>query len=295
MNVEYSGDYHMPNAGKRKQYHPENDVLSIFSDVRRVALPALSVRQFSCTHDEIVPEIAPELMAEHELLFVTEGEISCIIGGESYTAGKGSCFYCAPGELRCRLENRIPASYMTVSFWDDRTLAIREPAEFSFPHLIPYDRDPDLVASVVYLERICSAPTPDQRKKCLAALQLLLVQLDDFILRYSDNDYVRAMKRYLLEHYREGVQLADLAENVGLHPVYCAKIFKQSEGITVGAFINQLRITRAAAQLESAVETSDVAEDLGLSEFYFSRWFRQMTGISPTEYRDTLRAGYIRD
>ena len=154
--------------------------------------------------------------------------------------------------------------------------------------------DPDITASVDYLHRVCRNGSPNQRKKMLAVLQMLLIELEDFVTRSSDNDYIRAMKQYLLEHYREGVKLEDLAEHVGLHPVYCAKIFRKSEGITVGAFINQLRISRAASQLESAVETSDVARDLGLSEFYFSRWFRRMTGVTPTEYRDRLRNASVK-
>ncbi|MCQ2432212.1 MAG: AraC family transcriptional regulator [Clostridia bacterium] len=293
MSMESAGAEFSAYAENETRHNSEN-VLSILSGVHRVALPSLSVRRFSCTQLSSVPEIAPELMAEHELLFILDGELTCIIGGESYTATAGDALYVAPGELRCRPDSKRPAAFMTICFWDDRTAASSAPTEFSFPHLIHYGSDADVCNTVEYLRRICEHETPDQRKKCLAALQLLLVQLDDFLLRYSQNEYVTAMKRYLLDHYREGVQLADLADHVGLHPVYCAKIFKLAEGITVGAFINQLRITRAAAQLECAVETSDVAEDLGLSEFYFSRWFRQMTGISPTEYRDTLRAGYHR-
>ena len=295
MDTEYSFESAVTASGKRRREFESEEALTYLSDVRRVMLPILSLRHFSHVVSSPVTETAPELMSEHELLFVTEGEVSCIIGGETYTAGAGTCFYSAPGELRCRLESRIPASYMTIRFWDERSSFGSDTPEFDFPHMIPYADDPAVSASVRYLENVCDRATPDQRKQCLAALQLLLVQLDDYLLRCSDNDYVRSMKKYLLDHYREGVQLADLADHVGLHPVYCAKIFKQSEGITVGAFINQLRITRAASLLESVSATSDAAEDLGLSEFYFSRWFRQMTGVTPTEYRDTLRAGYVRD
>ena len=72
------------------------------------------------------------------------------------------------------------------------------------------------------------------------------------------------------------------------------KVAQIIEFADIGDFINQLRISRAAAQLESAIETSDVAEDLGLSEFYFSRWFRRMTGVTPTEYRDSLRSAFTK-
>lgn len=275
---------------------PDDDTIAFLSDIRRIALPMLSVRTIACTPLSRVDEIPPTLLTEHQMIFVTDGELTALISGSTYTARAGDCLYAEPGALFCRPEGSVPAAYMTVCFWDDTPHRDSRIADtiFSYPHKMTYMDDADVSYTVDYLRRVCASGAPDQRKKSLAALQMLLIQMEDFVVRYSDNDYVRAMKRYILEHYREGVQLEDLAEQVGLHPVYCAKVFKKCEGITVGAFINQLRISRAAAQLESAVETSDVAGDLGLSEFYFSRWFRRMTGVTPTEYRDSLRAAFTK-
>ena len=274
----------------------DDSAIAFLTDIRRIALPMLSVRSFVYTPLSRPEEIAPTLLTEHLLIFVTEGAVTCLIGGVPYTANAGDCLYAAPGVLFCRPAGDEPAAYMTLGFWDDtpRREGHRNDMIFAYPHKMTYIDDPDVSYSVDYLKRVCLNGSPDQRKKCLAALQILLIQMEDFVVRYSDNDYVRAMKQYILAHYREGVQLEDLADQVGLHPVYCAKVFKKCEGITVGDFINQLRISRAAAQLESAIETSDVAEDLGLSEFYFSRWFRRMTGVTPTEYRDSLRAAYTK-
>ena len=274
---------------------PEESFLAVLSDIRRVTLPQLSIRTFEYRQLSAVPEIPLGLLSENELVFVTEGTLQYIISGESITLEAGNCLICQPGDLLCREESRQPASFLSIRFWQDGAVRGAVGRITELPHCVPFSDDPDVSSTLEFLSRVCMSSTPDQRKKCLAGLQLLLIQLDDFISRYSANDYVRAMKKYIFEHYREGVQLQDLADHVGLHPVYCAKIFKKCEGITVGAFINQLRISRAAEQLEFAVATSDVARDLGLSEFYFSRWFHQMTGVSPTEYRDTLRAGYTQD
>lgn len=282
---------------------PDNEAddettLAYLSDIHRTALPMLSVRSFSLQPLAPIEEIPPVLLTEHTLIFVTEGELTCIISGKAYASHAGDCLYAAPGVLFCRPESRIPAAYLTITFWDDTPKRISDVGSsdtiYAYPHKMTYVDDPDITASVDYLHRVCRNGSPNQRKKMLAVLQMLLIELEDFVTRSSDNDYTRAMKQYLLEHYREGVKLEDLAEHVGLHPVYCAKIFRKSEGVTVGAFINRLRISRAASQLESAIETSDVARDLGLSEFYFSRWFRRMTGVTPTEYRDRLRSASVK-
>ena len=225
----------------------DDDTIAFLTDIRRIALPMLSVRCFVYPPLSRVEEIAPTLLTEHQLIFVTEGSVTCLIGGVSYTANAGDCLYAAPGVLFCRPEGNEPAAYMTLCFWDDtpRREGHLGDLSYAYPHKVTYIDDADVSYTVDYLKRVCLTGSPDQRKKCLAALQMLLIQMEDFVVRYSDNDYVRAMKRYILEHYREGVQLEDLADQVGLHPVYCAKVFKKCEGITVGDFINQLRISRA--------------------------------------------------
>ena len=274
----------------------DDEAIAFLTDIRRIALPMLSVSRFIAAPLARVTETPPEFLTEHRLIFVTDGELTVIISGTPYTAKPGDWLYAAPGALFCCPENARPAAYLMLCFWDDTPGRDGQNNDtvYAYPHKLTYADDPDVSYTVDYLCRICENGSPDQRKKLLSALQMLLIQMEDLVVRHSDNDYVRAMKQYILAHYREGVQLEDLAAHVDLHPVYCAKVFKKCEGITVGAFINQLRISRAAAQLESAVETSDVAEDLGLSEFYFSRWFRRMTGVTPTEYRDSLRAAYIK-
>ncbi len=265
------------------------------TEMRRIALPMLSLRAFDMAPCGAVTGIAPVLLAEHTMIFVTEGEMTAVIGDETVTAYAGDCMYAPPGVLFSRQESRTPAAYMTLCFWDDTPKKVGQgDAVYPFPHRMTYRDDADVRATVDYLHRVCENGSPDQRKKQLAALQMLLIQLEDYLQRWSQNDYVREMKQYILDHYRTGVKLEDLAAVVGLHPVYCAKVFRENEGMTVVDFINQLRITRARAQLEDAIETSDVARDLGLSEYYFSRWFRRMTGVTPTEYRDSLRGAYVK-
>lgn len=287
-------DFPVMDAEPEKKMSPEDAAMTTLTGIRRIALPILSVRSFAVQELAAVGEIPPELLTEHTLFFITDGEMTCIIGGVEYTAGKGDCLYAAPGVMFSRPASRAPAAYLTLCFWDDTPKRDDRDSVYNFPHRMTYTDDPDVRATVDYLHRVCKTGSPDQRRKQLAALQLLLIQMEDFAVRSSDSDYVREMKNYILTHYREGVKLDDLAACVNLHPVYCAKVFRQSEGMSVGEFINRLRVARAQAQLENAVETSAVARDLGLSEYYFSRWFRRMTGVTPTEYRDSLRAAYIK-
>ncbi len=289
---EYTGTREEPAKERPRDF---GGAVTTLTEMRRIALPMLSLRAFAIHPAEAVREVPLVLLAEHMLIFVTEGEMTCRIGDEDICAHAGDCLYAPPGVLYSRRETRAPAAYMELFFWDDTPKkAGSGDTIYAFPHRMTYADDPDVCATVDYLCRVCKNGTPDQRKKQLASLQMLLIQLEDYVLRWSKNDYVREMKRYMLEHYRAGVKLEDLAAVVGLHPVYCAKVFRENEGKTVVDFINELRITRARAQLEDAIETSDVARDLGLSEYYFSRWFRRMTGVTPTEYRDSLRGAYVK-
>ena len=75
---------------------PDDETIAFLTDIRRIALPMLSVRSFSYTQLSHVDEIAPTLLTEHQLIFVMEGSVTCLIGGVSYTANTGDCLYAAP-------------------------------------------------------------------------------------------------------------------------------------------------------------------------------------------------------
>ena len=78
-----------------------------------------------------------------------------------------------------------------------------------------------------------------------------------------------------------------VAAAVGVHPFHLSRVFKRFRRMTVGEYLNALRIERACRELErSASSISDVALSAGFSDqSHFTRAFKRQTGLTPGQYR----------
>jgi AraC family transcriptional regulator len=85
--------------------------------------------------------------------------------------------------------------------------------------------------------------------------------------------------------------LSGLAQSVGVHPVTLARAFRQAFGCTVGEYVRQLRIERAAHQLAGTeLSLAEIALAAGFSDqSHFSNLFRHHTGLSPSKFRRVVR------
>jgi AraC family transcriptional regulator len=91
--------------------------------------------------------------------------------------------------------------------------------------------------------------------------------------------------------------LSGLAMAVGVHPVTLARGFRQVFGCTVGEYVRNLRIERAAHQLaQTELSLAEIALAAGFSDqSHFSNLFRQHTGLSPSRFRAMVSSGRIRE
>lgn len=87
-----------------------------------------------------------------------------------------------------------------------------------------------------------------------------------------------------------GLSVAGLARELQCSADYLSHLFHKETGTHLARHINDQRLARARALLESsAVSIKEVARAAGYSDAgYFTRLFRQSTGTSPTRYRSTL-------
>ena len=86
--------------------------------------------------------------------------------------------------------------------------------------------------------------------------------------------------------------LGGLAESVGVHPVTLARAFRRTFGCTVGEYVRNLRIERAAQQLaDTDLSLAEIALAGGFSDqSHFSNLFRRHTGLSPFRFRRAVRS-----
>lgn len=95
---------------------------------------------------------------------------------------------------------------------------------------------------------------------------------------------------YVRENYSEGVSLPRAAKLCGMSKAAFGRVFKQALGMTLGTYVNQVRMTEALRLLE---ETRDPIAEIALrigfcDQSHFDRRFRQSFGRTPSQHRGLL-------
>lgn len=140
---------------------------------------------------------------------------------------------------------------------------------------------------------------PGYEIKLKAAVLNLLV----FLLRRADlsahNAVVQAKDLASLEHLKKvlafvslhytdpkEVSLPALSKRFGLSVPYLCRIFKKHTTLTLTAYVNELRCSRAASLIQDGTPLETAATMTGFHDYnYFSRLFKKTTGISPSAYQ----------
>lgn len=108
---------------------------------------------------------------------------------------------------------------------------------------------------------------------------------------------VAAVKSILSIRFREGIRLDDLAREVGVSTYHLARVFKAGTGLTLHAYLNQLRLRASLERLtERRADLSELALDLGFSSHsHFTDAFRRAFGASPSVIRRAAAARDLRE
>ena len=81
--------------------------------------------------------------------------------------------------------------------------------------------------------------------------------------------------------------LEDIANMVGLNPVYFSVLFKKETGMNFSNYLINLRMEKAKNLLRSTNDTMEaIADSVGYKDTrYFSQLFTKTVGIKPALYR----------
>ena len=98
---------------------------------------------------------------------------------------------------------------------------------------------------------------------------------------------VNEIAEYIEENYTENLSLKFFCEKYFLSEYYLCHIFKEEMGISLSAYINGVRIKKAAVMLKcTSLTVTEIAAVAGFGDVnYFCRVFKKLMGISPAKYR----------
>ncbi len=118
------------------------------------------------------------------------------------------------------------------------------------------------------------------------ALELAALAARDTAVLRRESRLVSAAA-ILEERYSQSISLSGLAAELDLDPAYLARGFRQQHGRSVGTFLRQIRIRRAAERIARDDESlAQVALAVGFADqSHLTRWFTRYLGITPARYR----------
>ncbi len=102
---------------------------------------------------------------------------------------------------------------------------------------------------------------------------------------------ISRVKEYIEENYWRKLTMDELARIAHTSPFYLSHIFKETEGLTLGKYIEKIRIEKAKELLaKTNLSITEISTRVGFSDSnYFSARFKKVVGISPRAYRNNSR------
>lgn len=234
-----------------------------------------------------VTDIPELILPQSYMIFMLEGEIEYIVNDAPVTVSAGEALYLPRGTKRERRHQDVSAKYYSLLFYggDARDTDY-------IPTVFSHERAPDILRCLSdieksYLSLYYSADdNSSHTRRCTILLELLLNLCADTSRRPTQNQYVDRITEYIRDNYKQKLTLEDIAAFVHLNPSYCATLFREETGETIGSFIKNYRLVLAKDELSRGNSVKAAAEAVGFTDPYnFSRWFSKNTGISPSDYR----------
>ena len=104
--------------------------------------------------------------------------------------------------------------------------------------------------------------------------------------------WLREARDLLHDRFAERITLAEIAQQVDIHPVHLARTFRKRLRCSPGEYQRRLRVEHAGRQLATTRRSlADIAAAAGFADqAHFSRVFKDHTGLTPGGYRATFRA-----
>ncbi|MGX4584553.1 helix-turn-helix domain-containing protein [Paenibacillus chitinolyticus] len=229
----------------------------------------------------------------HLAVIVTQGKVIYTLNGQPNKAEAGEVLIIPKGTKRSAENDESgPHQKFTVLFDYEATgsmyIPILERDEVLKMHIRSFDY---LISRCLQLYYGFKEEGEINRLLCLNQLHeiMLLISKEAEMEGASPTKMMLAkkMQKYLVERYRQHVEISDLAKLINRSPNYTSSLFKEVTGQSPMQFVARLRLLEARRLLlQSDMTVSEIAQYLGFYDTsHFFRLFRKAMSITPSEFR----------
>ena len=101
---------------------------------------------------------------------------------------------------------------------------------------------------------------------------------------------IKAVRKYIDDHYMEKIEMTDIADSVSLSPSYLSVLFKKKMNMTIHDYLIRVRIEKSIELMSNRdLSIKEVMQQCGIeSQSYYNKIFKKMIGITPGKYRNQL-------
>lgn len=105
--------------------------------------------------------------------------------------------------------------------------------------------------------------------------------------KHTKQDKLKDLLNYIDSHYAGPMSIKDASSRLGITDQYFCRFFKRITGISFTEYLNDLRLRRAAKEIELSTRAiSDIAYEHGFENAgYFFKSFKLKYGVTPLKYR----------
>lgn len=255
-------------------------------------------------YDEIFPQIGyfiyrcatPNWVIEDsiidfiDLTYILDGSATYVINNKAYAVEKGDLL-CIPKNSR-RYAVTDPNHLMTSFATNFQLYSLKgEDIPLPFPLISKVNISNDLLSlyhdlNIEWLRK----NTGYKMKVCSTFLNILHYYFNLLYYKKTPEPLDPRIKKstdYIHANFTSRIDVNELAEKVGLNPVYFGTLFKKYTGLTTKEYINQIRINNAENMIASGeFLVQEAANKCGFDDiFYFSKVFKNIKGYSPSKVK----------
>ncbi len=247
-------------------------------------------------HMQLVKEDFPTVHwhSSTELLFVLYGKITLIIDDKSYNMREEDICIINPNANHVIKGSHYELLSISLQF---NQLKFKNSEDLYFDlnssgntFSSNYDTIRRLIAQLVKI-----SSSGENRYMTMSLLYSLISYLIDNFqtstpLKQSiskENKRLKKILTYIDDHYKENLQLNDLAKGFSLTPSYLSSYFKKNTSMTFLDYYNQLRLSHAVNEMLTTTQALEtIAFSNGFSDYRsFTTLFKRTYGILPSTYR----------